>query len=163
MRPSTLNKLLKPLGPQPFKPALPPTMTPLEAQLFDLARVARKAAEGLDGPGPALRGGVMKEQILIGGRRAGKSLRTATAAWEHARVGGSAVILCPKLPPPPPLQQHLDRLYSLQRDAACAPGVRLAGEYHYEFTTGGHLRIMTPEQLAKGSEPWTVALLEVAS
>jgi hypothetical protein len=63
MRPSALNKLLN-LGPQPVKPALPPTMTPLEAQLFDLARIAHKAAEGLDESGPVLRRGFVYPSLV---------------------------------------------------------------------------------------------------
>ena len=61
MRLRHIDQLLRPPGPQP---ALPPTMTPLEAQLFDLARIVHKAAEGLDASGPVLQRGFVYPSLV---------------------------------------------------------------------------------------------------
>jgi hypothetical protein len=58
---SRLLSLLRPIG---NVPPHPPTMTPLEAQLFDLAMIARKAGDGAGEPLPILQRGFVYPEMV---------------------------------------------------------------------------------------------------
>jgi hypothetical protein len=59
---SRLLSLLRPIG--NVTPPRPPTMTPLEAQLLDLAMIARKAADGAGEPLPILQRGFVYPSMI---------------------------------------------------------------------------------------------------